>query len=171
MKRILVAVDGSSAALKAVDLAADLANKYSAELILLTVVPHLSPGIDPSLAEYARVEHIQVPATELALAAAESMLDGARRAARAKGATAIAAEPAFGDPTQEIIAAAGDRRADLIVVGSPGPWPGRRSPPRQRRAEGGQPRSLPGRRRPLISAVKSAPTGRSPRRGDRARYR
>jgi len=120
MERILVAVDGSSAALKAVDLAADLANKYNAELVLLTVVPLLSPGVDPAFEEYARVEHIQVPATQLALAAAESVLDGARRAARAKGATPIAAEPSFGDPAQEIIAAAGDRQADLIVVRSRG---------------------------------------------------
>ena len=66
------------------------------------------------------MEHIQVPATELALAAAESVLDGAGRAARAKGTTPIAAEPSFGDPAQEIIAAAGDRQADLIVVGSRG---------------------------------------------------
>jgi nucleotide-binding universal stress UspA family protein len=78
MERILVAVDGSSAALTAVDLAADLANKSNAELVLLTVVPHLSPGVDPAFEEYARVEHIQVPATELALAAAESVLDGAQ---------------------------------------------------------------------------------------------
>ena len=85
MDRILVAVDGSSAALKAVDLAADLANKYNAELVLLTVVPHLSPGVDPAFEEYARVEHIHVPATELALAAAESVLDGARRAAQDEG--------------------------------------------------------------------------------------
>ena len=118
MDRILVAVDGSSAALKAVDLAADLANKSNAELVLLTVVPHLSPGVDLAFEEYARVEHIHVPATELALAAAESVLDGARRAARTKGTTPIAAEPSFGDPAQEIIAAARDRQADLIVVGT-----------------------------------------------------
>ena len=68
MERILVGVDGSSASLKAVDFASDLANKYNAELILLTVVPHFSPEVDPAFEEYARVEHIQEPATELALA-------------------------------------------------------------------------------------------------------
>ena len=120
MERILVGVDGSSASLKAVDFAADLANKYDVELILLTVVPHFSPGVDPALAEYARVEHIQEPAPELALAAAKTVLDGARRAAQAKGASRIAVEPSFGDPAQEIIAAARDRQADLIVVGSRG---------------------------------------------------
>jgi len=120
VERIIVAVDGSSASLKAVDFAADMANKYNAELFLLTVVPHFSPGVDPALEEYARVEHIQEPATELALAAAESVLDGARRAAQAKGRTPSAAEPSFGDPAQEILAAARNRQADLIVVGSRG---------------------------------------------------
>src|SRR5271165_4594152 len=91
MERILVGVDGSQASLKAVDFAADLANKYNAELILLTVVPHFSPGVDPAFEEYARLEHIQEPATELALAAAKAVLDGARRAAQAKGASRIAA--------------------------------------------------------------------------------
>ena len=120
MERILVGVDGSSASLKAVDLAADLANKYDAELILLTVVPHFSPGVDPALEEYGRLEHIQEPATELALASANTVLDTAREAARTRGANQIVAEPSFGDPAQQIIAAAGDRRVDLIVVGSRG---------------------------------------------------
>src|SRR5271165_3819446 len=102
------------------EIAAELANKHSAELFLLTVVPDLSPGVDPAFEGYARMEHIQVPATELALAATESVLDGPRRAAQAKGVTPIAGEPSFGDPAQEIIAAAGDRQADLIIVGSRG---------------------------------------------------
>ena len=84
MERILVGVDGSPASLKAVDLAADLANKYNAEVILLTVVPHFSVGVDPAFEEYARVEHIQEPATELALAAAKTVrAERLRRKARA----------------------------------------------------------------------------------------
>ena len=120
MERILVGVDGSSASLKAVDFAADLANKYNAELVLLTAVPHLSWQADTAVEEYARLEHIQSPATELAVATAECVLDGARGRAQAEGASRISTEPTFGDPAQEIIAAAGDRQADLIVVGSRG---------------------------------------------------
>jgi nucleotide-binding universal stress UspA family protein len=40
MERILGGVDGSGPSLKAVDFAADLASKYNAELIVLTVAPH-----------------------------------------------------------------------------------------------------------------------------------
>jgi nucleotide-binding universal stress UspA family protein len=86
----------------------------------LTAVPHLSLQADIAVEEYARLEHIQSPVTELALATAESVLDGARRRAQAEGASRISTEPTFGDPAQEIIAAAGDRQADLIVVGSRG---------------------------------------------------
>ena len=120
MNRILVAVDGSPAALNAVDFAADLANKYEAELVLLTVVADLSPGVDPAFEEYARIEHIPEPATQLAFATAESVLGRARSEARAKGASRISAGPSVGDPAKEIIAAAEDRQVDLIVVGSRG---------------------------------------------------
>jgi nucleotide-binding universal stress UspA family protein len=120
MERILVGVDGSAPSLKAVDFAADLASKYGAELILLKVVPHLSPELDPAVEEYARSEHIPVPAAELMLTMTDSVLDNARRNAYTKGATRISVEPSFGDPAQEIIAVAQDRQADLIVVGSRG---------------------------------------------------
>jgi nucleotide-binding universal stress UspA family protein len=49
MERILVGVDGSAPSLKAVDFAADLANKYNAELILITIVPRLSPELEPEV--------------------------------------------------------------------------------------------------------------------------
>jgi nucleotide-binding universal stress UspA family protein len=54
MERILVGVDGSPPSLRAVDFAADLASKYNAELIVLTVVPHFSPEVDPAAAERQR---------------------------------------------------------------------------------------------------------------------
>jgi len=88
--------------------------------VLLTVVPHFSSQSDAAVEEYARVEHIQGPPIELALATAESVLDGARGEARAKGAIQISAGPSFGDPAKEIVAAARDRQVDLIVVGTRG---------------------------------------------------
>jgi nucleotide-binding universal stress UspA family protein len=120
MDRILIGVDGSPPSLKAVDFAADLASKYNAELILLTVVPHLSPEHNAAVEEYARSEHMPVREAELALTTADSVLDNARRKAQAKGVARISAEPSFGDPAQEIMTVAQDRQADLIVVGSRG---------------------------------------------------
>jgi nucleotide-binding universal stress UspA family protein len=56
MDRILIGVDGSPPSLKALDFGAELASKYNAELILLTVVPHLSPEHNAAVEEYARSE-------------------------------------------------------------------------------------------------------------------
>ena len=120
MERILVGVDGSTPSLRAVQFAADLASKYNAELILITIVPRLSPELEPEVEQYARVEHIAVPEARLALAAADGVLGHARTEAVAKGATRVSAEQCFGDPAREIITAARDGKADLIVVGSRG---------------------------------------------------
>ena len=106
MERILVGVDGSAPSLRAVHFAADLASKYNAELILMTIVPRLSPALEPEAEQYARVEHIAVPAAGSLSRRPTMCLSVARRAAQAKGATRMSAEPSFGDPAQEIIAAA-----------------------------------------------------------------
>ena len=120
MERILVGVDGSASSLRAVDFAADLASKYNAELIVLTVVPHFWPQVDSAVEEYARLEHIPGPAPELVLTTADNLLDKARKKAQANSATRISAASSFGNPAHEIIAAAKDQQADLIVVGSRG---------------------------------------------------
>jgi universal stress protein family protein len=58
-KKIVVPVDGSAHANRAVDCATDLANKYGAELILLHVMASTGPACIPAeLYEYARIEHI-----------------------------------------------------------------------------------------------------------------
>lgn len=85
MERSLVGVDGSAPSLKAVDFAADLAIKYDAELILLKVVPHLPPELDSAVEEYARSEHIPVPAAELMLTMANGILDDGRAVCRRPG--------------------------------------------------------------------------------------
>jgi len=118
--RILVGIDGSAPSLKAVDFAADLASKYNAELILLKVVGDRPPELDPAVEEYARSEHIPLPEAELTLTMADNILDHARRQALSSGATQVSVEPSFGDPAAQIVAAARDREADLIVVGSRG---------------------------------------------------
>ncbi len=120
MERIVAAIDGSAPSLKAVDFAADLASKYDAELLLFNVAREFTPIIDAELEAYARIEHIETLASEVGLAAAETVLAGARLTARANGATRISTKSAFGDPAEEIIALAKDRQADLIVIGSRG---------------------------------------------------
>jgi nucleotide-binding universal stress UspA family protein len=56
MKRILCAIDHSEPSLRGATLAMDLAARYQAELVLLTVV-QLPDAAQPDLTEYLRHEH------------------------------------------------------------------------------------------------------------------
>jgi nucleotide-binding universal stress UspA family protein len=120
MERILTAVDGSASSLKAVTFAADLATKYGAELILVTVAQELSAVLTAELETYVRQEHIDTPLSELGSAHAETVLAGARLEAQAKGARRISTRSTSGNPAEEIIALTKDLRPDLIVIGSRG---------------------------------------------------
>ena len=120
MEHIVVAVDGSGPSLKAVALAADLANRYGAELVLVTVGGELSPALTPEVVAYARQEHIETPLPDLFSARVENVLAEARLRAQAQGVTRISTQWSLGDPAEEIIRLAGEAGADLIVLGSRG---------------------------------------------------
>ena len=130
MKKILVAYDGGEPAHRALDMAADLATRYEAEVGVVSVVPFhggRSP-IDPWDDRSVHTEEL-VEARDLLLA---------------RGIEPLLYEPA-GEPAAMIehIAQAGDY--DVVVVGSREATPARgRRPRRSRRPRaGGVPRCLP----------------------------
>ena len=118
MKRILVAVDGSQASLRALDLAADIAAKYAAKLTLLTAVK--DEQFDPEFETYARVEHIKDPPRVLQIEGVRNALAGLHDRAAAKGALDIGTEAAIGDPAEEILSFAQGGGVDMIVMGNRG---------------------------------------------------
>ncbi len=120
MERIVAAVDGSLPSRNAVAVAADLAAKCDAELILVTVMHEFVPVIDADIDAYARLENIRAQLAELGSAAAETVLAEARSTAQAHGAIRISTHTAAGDPATEIIGVAQSRHADMVVVGSRG---------------------------------------------------
>jgi nucleotide-binding universal stress UspA family protein len=119
MKRIVAAVDRSEPSLRAVDLAADLAAKYGAELVLLTV-GHAIAGPDPGMEAYARLEHIREPVPTIAIESMREGLASVRDRAVAKGVRHVSTEVFVGDPAEQILACADARQADLIALGSRG---------------------------------------------------
>ena len=119
MKRILVAVDLSESSLRAVDLAADLAAKYGAELIMLTIGYEIG-GPDPGMQAYMRLEHIQESLSTLAIESMREELAEVCRRAAAKGAPNISTDVLVGDPAEQILGCAEARQADLIALGSRG---------------------------------------------------
>jgi nucleotide-binding universal stress UspA family protein len=143
LKTILVPTDGSDHARRAVDLAADLAAKYQAKVILLHVllrghlpeglmraaevehVVHPGPGGPRNLAIMpqeimARVDReVQAPLEVLEFIAGNVMAD-AEAAVRAKGVAEVEAVVEQGDTAQQILDKAVQSGADMIVLGSRG---------------------------------------------------
>ena len=120
-KKILVPVDGSAHANRAVDCATNLANKYGAELILLHVMASLgSARVPPELYELARIEHIEATEADMLKRVAEEILQMAEERARGQGAKQVRTSIDVGHPAQAIIAHAKAEGADLIMMGRRG---------------------------------------------------
>jgi ubiquinone biosynthesis protein len=107
VRRVLVATDRSESAQRAVDWAAELAERYQAELILLQVVVPQDPlgegdGRRTSGTHELAVTELQQYATEIA---------GDRGRAR------VVVDP---DPARAIVQASDDSQVDVVVVGNVG---------------------------------------------------
>jgi nucleotide-binding universal stress UspA family protein len=147
MQRIVVALDGSGHAEKALDLAADLATKYDAELVLLNVLsdrrlsdaerqmaeteylaelnnapdmPVVLRADDPRTVVQQLVRGSSVVAHRVRTALGERLMEGAHRRAREHGASKIRTILEDGDPAETIVRVAQQRAADTIVMGSRG---------------------------------------------------
>lgn len=147
-KTILVATDGSDHALKAQRIAADLAEKYSAKLVILSVVDDREPTpeelrlVETEYAERLRqkvpavrfeemrgfglaalrpmVEAYSELATQIRETVAEALLEEAEHEARRKGVREVVTRIGFGQPAKIILDVAREVGADLIVMGSRG---------------------------------------------------
>ena len=118
---ILVPTDGSEHATKAVRFAADLAQKYGAQIILLHVVSDWGSGRVPDeLRGYARMEHVEITERDLRRGAADEILRRAQEAAAAAGVQSIETMIEDGAPAPRILNRAKAAGADLIVMGSRG---------------------------------------------------
>jgi nucleotide-binding universal stress UspA family protein len=107
--KILVPVDGSAYSLKAVETACDLAKAQPPSSLVLTAVaveiPELEEGV--YIAEKMKAQ-------------AEIALAKAKEAAQAQGVSAQVALLTGVSPADEIVQAAKDQKAELIVIGSRG---------------------------------------------------
>lgn len=145
IKTILAPVDGSAHASKAVVLAADIADKYDARLVLLHVL--LAEEPPESLLRMVQNEHIVEPEPTALVAepnvpagiasslqrsrhdrwsstAAERLgdwiLQSGASSAKRQGAAKVSVHKRDGDVAPEIVRCAVEEDADLIVMGSRG---------------------------------------------------
>ncbi len=86
IQRILVPVDGSEHARRALELASDLAGRYGASLTVMHVLARPGSFIPPSdLEAYSRAENVRVTEADLVRQAADQLVDEARSWAGAAG--------------------------------------------------------------------------------------
>lgn len=115
LTKILVAVDGSECANKALDFALDLAEKYSASLLILNVLElpvYGSP--DEPLAASANMTWFVKDLRKVH----EGILSKAvERATAAKPTVIVSTDMREGDPPSQIVAAAGEGGFDAVVLG------------------------------------------------------
>ena len=113
--RILVGLDGSEYSLKALEFAVDLAKKYSSQLVLVHVVMRQIYAINPPeagiLAGTAIVRELE--------AEGKAILAKGEETVKAQGLP-VEARLRQGVPAEELLRAAADEKADLIVLGSRG---------------------------------------------------
>lgn len=148
MKKIMVAIDGSTHSDNALQLSADLAEKYQAELLLVHVVddkPLAAQERELAHVEFAeRMKSLGVKETEEALAGyggaglggylrsqsertaaikqvlGEELLERTKDDLKERNGLQVQTFLLFGDPADQILQAAENNEANLIVIGSRG---------------------------------------------------
>ena len=121
INKILVAVDGSSHSLKAVEYAAAIAAGCNAKMFILSVIKvHQAPKVSQELRAYAKLEHIQGADFEAMELLSNQLLSHAETTARDKGITDIETKLIRGPVARTIVGTAKEQGADMIVIGSRG---------------------------------------------------
>ena len=118
LKTILVPIDGSDCANRAVDFAGDLASKFDAKIVLLHAIHYPSEGLPDELHRYAVSEHLDGPGEIDRIV--EKVLQSSEIRANNSGAEDVSSQSRRGDPAQLILDAAKTMGADMIVMGSRG---------------------------------------------------
>jgi nucleotide-binding universal stress UspA family protein len=121
MQRILVPVDGSEHALRAIDMAADIGIHFDIPLVVIHVRSGSGVGQIPlDLVAYRQLEDLYETESALLDAIAWRIAEDAAERARRAGAPSVEVLIDIGDPASTIVRASEDLGADLIVMGRRG---------------------------------------------------
>ncbi len=121
IEKLLVAIDGSSHSMKAVDYASAIAASCKARVIILTVVKvHNVQKHSAELRKYAELEHVSVVDLDALKSIANDLVAHAERRAREKGVDDIVTKVQEGPVARTIVACAEQNDVDMIVMGSRG---------------------------------------------------
>jgi nucleotide-binding universal stress UspA family protein len=123
IEKLLVALDGSKSANNALDFALDLAEKYSANVILLTVVDaapvpltvYAPPGTQPVAPVF-----VDSYLEELKKRHEKMLAEALKRSKKSKPSLKISKKLVEGRPPDKIVETAKEGEFDLVVMGSRG---------------------------------------------------
>ena len=118
IKTILVAVDGSDHALKAVDYSAAIAGAMNAELRIVYVIK--SQNLPKGLLQYADAEHIIGGNKDILEKMAADIVTNAKTHAEKAGAKNITTEVLKGPVARSIVKCGKNCNVDMIVIGTRG---------------------------------------------------
>ncbi|WP_028670762.1 universal stress protein [Saccharospirillum impatiens] len=116
-KLILVPVDGSDPAKKAIEFAADWAKHHDATLLLVHV-PEPPVGDEVMVMGGASI-YMHTTPDELRTIG-DSIVKAGAELAREQGCKSVETLVEIGDPARKIVAVAEDRKVDMIVMGTRG---------------------------------------------------
>jgi nucleotide-binding universal stress UspA family protein len=121
IKKIIVPIDGSEHSDRAMFYALDLAEKYSAEVRLLSVAqPVVAMGpvylTQPMMSPSSTTIYVK----EIEAAHKKMLEEALKKAEKAKPAIRISKQLVIGRPADKIVEIAGKEKFDLIVMGSRG---------------------------------------------------
>ena len=123
INRILVATDASAASNRALEMAAQLAEQYKADLLIIHVIRDMQIPFEikeiPEL-ESDTIESFATARDEIMRKVAESVLRDAKQKAEKNGASKVETTIGTGDPATSILDIATRREADMIVIGTHG---------------------------------------------------
>jgi nucleotide-binding universal stress UspA family protein len=121
IKKLLVAIDGSSHSLKAVDYASAIAASCGARVIILNVVKvHKFKELSAETRTYAKLEQIPGVDLDALKMIAGELVAHAEKRSRKKGVNDIVTQVQEGPVARTIIACAQQNDVDMIVIGSRG---------------------------------------------------
>jgi len=115
---VLVAVDGSRAARKAITLASEIVKTANGTVHLVNVVNE--PQLPEALQDFVDAEKIAGPPEKVLHQIANHVLDDAVRRAKEAGAPNVTTEIMTGPVARTIVAYAKDRKVDMIAIGTRG---------------------------------------------------
>ncbi len=123
IEKILVPLDGSEAADKALDFALDLAQKYSAKIELLSVVPPVPmPSAAYTASEMSPISPVVMDKylNELKAKHEKLLSEGVQKAKEKGDDLEVSTRLMEGRPSEKIVETAEDGSFDIVVMGSRG---------------------------------------------------